>query len=321
MLGRGYPATLFAAGTMFAGCGAGICQGFPAKPIRLVSTEIGGGADFSARTLGQALAARFGQQLIVDNRPSGVIPGEIVFRAAADGYTLLVYGGTFWLGPLLQDKVPYDVIRDFAPITLVASSPNVLVVNPSLPAKSVKDLIALARARPGELNYASTAAGSSPHLAAELFKALAAVDIVRIPYKGVGQAVSDLIAGQVQLMFGNAATVAQHMSSGKLRALAVSSAQPSVFFPAMPTISASGVPGYESGANFGVFAPAKTPGAIISQLHQESAVVLNTPDVKERFFKSGLEVVASSPEQFAAKVKSEMTRIGKVIKDAGICAE
>jgi tripartite-type tricarboxylate transporter receptor subunit TctC len=232
-----------------------------------------------------------------------------------------VYGGTFWLGPLLQDHVPYDVVKDFAPITLAASSPNVLVVNPSLPVKTVKDLIGLARSRPGDLNYASSAAGSSPHLAAELFKALAAVNIVRIPYKGVGQAVTDLIAGQVQVMFGNAATVGQHLKSGKLRALAVTSAQPSVFFPDMPTIAASGVPGYESGAMFGAFAPAKTPAAIVNQLYQESVQVLTLQDVKERFFKTGLEVVASSPENFANKVKSEMARIGKVIKDAGIRAE
>ncbi len=295
-------------------------QTFPMKPIRFVTSELGGGSDFVARLVASGLAPNLGQQIIVDNRPSGVIPGETVTKAPPDGYTLLVYGGAFWLAPLLQDKLPYDVVKDFTPITMLGTSPNILVVNPSMPVKSVKELIALARAKPGMLNYSSAGIASSTHLAAELFNSMAAVNIVRINYKGTGQAVNDLVSGQVHLSFPNPPSAAHHVKSGRLRALAVTSAQPSAIFPALPTIAASGVPGYESGSSFGLFGPAKLSAALTNQLNQETVRILSAADVKERFLSVGVETMGGTSDAFAAKIKSEMTRMGKVIRDAGIKA-
>ena len=296
-------------------------QASPNKPIRLVTSDVGGGNDFIARLIVSGLTAGFGQPVVIENRPSGVIPGSIVSKATPDGYTLLIYGGTFWLGPLLQANVPYDVVKDFAPISLLTSSPNIMVVTPSFPANSVKELIAMAKAKPGSLNYASTAPGSAIHLAAELFKSAAGVDIVRIAYKGTGQAVNDVVAGQVHLMFPNAAAAAQLVRAGKLKALAVTSAKPSVLFPDLPTVSASGVPGYESGSAFGMFAPARTPASIVGRVNEQVVKALNKPDVREKFFNAANEVIGSSPEQLAATIRSEYARVGKVIKDAGIRAE
>jgi tripartite-type tricarboxylate transporter receptor subunit TctC len=240
-----------------------------------------------------------------------------VSKAPPDGYTLLIDAASFWIGPLLQET-PYDPVKDFAPVTLTDSAPNVLVVNPSLPVKSVKELIALAKARPGELNYGSSSTGSTPHLAAELFNMMAGVKIVRVPFKGSGPAVISLLGGQVQLMFATAGSVAPHVKSGRLRALAVASLQPSALAPGLPTIAASGVPGYEAVAFEGMFAPAKTPVAIIDRLNQEIVRVLNRAEVKERFFNAGVETVGSTPEEFAAAIKSNVAKWGKLIKDAGI---
>ncbi|MBI3937846.1 MAG: tripartite tricarboxylate transporter substrate binding protein [Betaproteobacteria bacterium] len=256
----------------------------------------------------------------MDNRPSGVMPGMVVSKSAPDGYNLLYNGAAHWLAPFLQ-RVPYDPVKDFSPITLTVSSPNVLLVNPSLPVKSVKELIALAKARPGELNYGASGTGSSIHLAAESFKAMAGVDIVHINYKGAGAVISDLIAGQVQLAFISSGTAAPHVKSGRLRALAVGSARPSAFFPGLPTVAASGLPGYESASIFGLFARAGTPATLVNRLNREIVTVLDQPSVKERFFNAGIDVVGSSPEELAATVKSQMARLGKVIKDAGIRAE
>jgi len=291
---------------------------YPARPIRLVTSEIGGSQDVAARILAAGISPALGQQVIVDNRPSGVIPGEIVARARPDGHTLLIYAGTFWLQPLVRKQVPYDPVADFAPVTLVVVSPSVLVVHPSLPAKSVKELIALAKARPGELNYAMGSIGSANHLAAELFKSMAGVDMMGIGYRGNGPAVAGLVANQVQLMFATASSVVPLIKSGRLRALGVASAQPSVLVPDLPTIAASGVPGYESISTTALFAPAKTPRAIIDRLNAESVRFLQTAEAKERFLAIGGEAVSSTPEVLAAKVKSEMTRMAKVIKDAGI---
>ena len=241
-------------------------------------------------------------------------------RASPDGYTLLVYSGTLWIQPLLE-KTPYDVARDFAPITLLTSAPNLVVVHPSLPVRSIKELIALAKARPGELNYGSSASGSSTHVAAELFKAMADVNIVRVPYKAAGQAINDLIGGQVQLMFGVVGSVAPHVKSGRLRALAVTTAQPTALVPGMPTVAASGLPGYESRSMIAMFAPAETPAPIVNRLNQEIVRVLNTTEVKEKLFKIGVEAVGSSPYELAAAMKSETARLDKVIKNAGIRSE
>ncbi|MGZ5152311.1 MAG: Bug family tripartite tricarboxylate transporter substrate binding protein [Burkholderiales bacterium] len=294
---------------------------FPHRPIRLVTSEVGGSADIGARLLAQGLTGRLGQQVIVDNRGSGIIPGDIVSRARPDGYTLLFFGGTFWLQPLLRKNVPYDPVRDFAPITQAVISPTILVVHPSLPAHSVKELIALAKAKPGELNYAMGSPGSSNHIGAELFKAMAGLDIVGVGYKGNGPAVGGLLASQVQLMFATGASVMGHMKSGRLRGLAVGSANPSPVAPDLPTIAASGLPGYESISITALFAPAKTPQAIVDRLNRESAGYLMTAEAKERFLNTGAEAASSSPEELGARVKSEIAKMGKVIRNAGIRAQ
>ena len=298
--------------------GAACAQNFPQKPIRVViNGEPGGGGDFVARLIAPVLAAALGQSMIMDNRPAGVIPGEIVAKAPHDGYTLLVSTGVHWLGPLLQ-KVPYDPVKDFAPVIMTNQAPNILVVHPSLAANSVKELVALAKAKPGELNYASTTTGSSSHLAGELFNAMAAVKIVRIPYKGNGPGMIALLGGQVQLMFATSGLVTSHVKAGRLRALGITSKEPSELFPGLATVAASGVPGYESGTITGVWAPAGTPAPIINRLNEEFARALKQKEVRDRFFSAGSEVVASSPEQFAATISSDLARMSKVIKDAGI---
>ncbi len=307
--------------TALLATGAAWGQNYPNRPIRIVSAEVGGGADFVARLVGEGITSALGQQVVIENRPSGVIPPETVAKSKPDGYTILVYGSTVWLLPLMRADVPYDPIRDFAAITMATSAPNILVVHPSTQINSVKELITIAKARPGELNYSSAGAGSAIHLAAELFKAMAGVNIMRVPYKGTAPALNDLIAGAVQLSFPNAATAMPHVNSGRLRALAVTSAKPSAFAPGVPTVAASGVPGYEASAPSGVYAPAQTPPAIIDQLNKAIVAHLNKPAIKERLFKSGVEGVGNSPAEFGALMKSEMVRMGKVIKDAGIHEE
>jgi tripartite-type tricarboxylate transporter receptor subunit TctC len=258
--------------------------------------------------------------VIVENRPAGVIPGEIVAKARPDGHTLLLYGNNLWIGSLLH-KTPYEPARDFAPIALVSRAPNVLVVHPSVPVSSVKELLALAKAKPGELNYASGSIGSSSHLAAELFKHMAGVNIVWIPYKGGGPAMNAMLAGEVQLSFGTAAGVAPHTKSGRLRALAVTSAQPSALLSGLPTIAASGLPGYESVALYGLFAPARTPATLINRLNREVVALLDDAAVKERLFNAGTEAVGGSPQEFAAAIKSDTLRVSRMIKVAGIRVE
>lgn len=312
-------AWMLSVGMMVPGAGVVCGQDYPSKPVRIVAPGGGGSSDLTARLIAQGLPAGLGQQVIVENRPSR-IAAEFVSRAAPDGYTLLAAGATVWIGPLLE-KTPYDPVRDFSPITWTMRMPNILVVHPSLPAKSVKELISLAKARPGELNYASGSTGSSTHLPAELFKAMAGINIVRVNYKGAGSAISALIAGEMQLMFGTAPSVAPHVKSGRLRALAATSAQPTELAPGLPTVAASGVPGYEAASIIGIFAPAGTSATIIHRLNQEIVRLLNRADVKERFLRAGGEVVGSSPEEFAVTVKSDIAKWGKVIKDAGIRAD
>ena len=314
-----FPALLWIAAAMTWGAGIACAQDFPHKPIRIVTAEPAGGNDFVARIVAQGMTGPLGQPVIVDNRGGGIISGQIVSKASPDGYTLLMQSAAFWLGPFMR-KTPYDAMKDFSPIAATAGSPHVLVVNPALPAHSVKELVDLAKSKPGALNYASTATGGAAHLAGELFKAMAGVDIARIPYKGVNQAVNSLIAGEVNLTFGVPNSVAPHVKSGKLRALGVTSTQPSTLFPGAPTVAAT-VPGYESGALYAMFAPARTPDAVINRLNREIVRVLGQADVKEKLFNTGLEIVASSPQQLGATVKSEMERMGKVIKNAGIQAE
>jgi len=295
-------------------------QRYPDKPIRVLCSEAGGNNDIAARLVTQGIAARLGQPLIVDNRPNGVIAPDIVAKAAPNGYTLLVYNNGFWLGPLVQ-KSPYDPVKDFAPVSLIAVAPSIFVVPPTVPAKSIKELIALAKSRPGELNYASTGPGSSSYLAAELFKAMAGVDLLSVPYKGAALAINDLIADRVQLMIPPATATLPHVKSGRLRALAVTGTEPSALYPGVPTVAASGLPGYEMAARTGIFAPARTPAAIISRINQEVARFLNTAEAKERFSALGVEAASSTPEEFGNMVKSEIAKIAKVVKSASIQAQ
>jgi tripartite-type tricarboxylate transporter receptor subunit TctC len=221
----------------------------------------------------------------------------------------------------MQSSVPYDAVRDFAPIILATNAPILVVVHPSLPVKSVKELVELAKRKPGDINYASGATGASTHLAVELFKSMAGVDLVRIPYRGNGPALTAVIGGQVQLIFPTAGSAATHLKSGRLRALAVTSAQPTALFPGLPTVAAAGLPGYESSSIVGVFAPNKTPAPLINRLNAEILQALGKPETKKRFFDSGVETIGGSPGQLAAAVKSEMTVLGKLIKDSGIRAD
>ena len=296
-------------------------QGFPLKPIRIVTNEPGAGLDFSARLIAQGLSERFKQAVIVDNRggAGGIIAGELVAKAAPDGYTLLFYSNGLWTVPLLQ-KAPFDPLRDFAPVTLALTSPSLLVVHPSLPVKSVADLLALARARPGALDYASGGNGAPTHLAAELFKLLARVDLTHIPFKGSGPALNALLGGQAQLMFTVANGGLPHVQSGRLRVLAVTSAQPSALLPGVPTVSAAGVAGYEAVTMQALFAPARTPEAIVRALNQETLRVINAPELREKFSAAATEVVGGTPDQLRAAVAEDMSKLERVIKAAGMRA-
>ena len=291
-------------------------QTYPIKPIRIVTSSAGGGTDFLSRLLANGISGSLGQQIIVDNR-SPALTGIVVAQAPPDGYTLSLNGTSFWLAPLLQTKPTYNGVTDFAPITLMTTSPSLIVVHASLPTRSVKQLIALAKARPGELNYGSSTLGAPTHLAAELFKSMANVDIARVSYKGNGPALLALIAGEVQLMFTAAGSATAHIDSGRLRALAVASAKPTALAPGLPTV-AEIVPGYLVASTYGLLAPAKTPAAIIQRLNQEVLRFINTPSVKEQLFKTGIEVVGSTPEQFAATIETDLRVWGKLIKAIGV---
>lgn len=272
------------------------CQNFPTHTVRIVTGGVGGGSDFTVRLIAQGLVRPLGEQVIVENRggASGAIAIQAVSQAPADGHTLLYYSSSLWIVPLLE-KVSWNAARDLVPITLAAMAPNLVVVHPSLPVRSIGQLIALAKARPGVLNYGSGVTGSSLHLAAELFKFMAGVNIVRINYKGAGPAVNDLIAGQLQVMFASASSVAPHVKSGRLRALAVTSAKPSAVAPGLPTVAASGIPGFETAASYAMFAPSGTPPAVLDRLNKESVRVINESGVKEKFLASGVEAVGSTP--------------------------
>ena len=310
---------LFTAAALAAcACGAAFAQNFPERPIRIVTTEAAGGGDMSARLIAQGMATGLGRQGIVDNRGGGALAVEIVAKAPPDGYTLLIYGGTLWIGPLLMNDASWDAFRDFAPIMAAVRVPNLVVVHPSLPVKTVKELLALAKARPGELNYSSGSSGASTHLAAELFKSMAGVNIARIPYKGAASAMPALAGGQVQVMFPTVAAAAPYVKAGRMRALAITTAEPSVLAPGLPTVAAAGVPGYESSSLFGAFAPANTPAALINLLNREMARTLNLPDIKERLLVASVEVVANSPAEFAAMMKADIVKWGRLVKQAGI---
>ena len=308
----------FAAAGVLLAAACASAQNFPSKTVRIVASEAGGSGDFVARLIAQGLTASFGQQVIVENRGGGVIAGDVVAKSPPDGYTMLLYGNTLWLLPLMRKQIPYDPYRDFAPVTLAARGVNVLVVHPSLPVKSVKDLIALARARPGQLNFSTAAPGTINHLAGELLKSLAKVNIVRVSYRGSPSALTAVMSGEVQMTFGAAAPVRLHIQSGRVRALAVTTATRSPSYPDLPTMAEAGVPGFEAVSAHGVFVPAKTPDALVARLNQEIVRVLQGPESKERLASVGLEAVGSTPAQLATAIKEEVARMGKVIKDAGI---
>jgi tripartite-type tricarboxylate transporter receptor subunit TctC len=298
--------------------GAAWAQGFPNKPIRIVTSAIGGGNDITARLLAQWTSGPLGQQVVVENRTS-LLAAETVAKAQPDGYTLLFAGSSFTVLPLLQKA--YDPVKDFAAVSMIDSSPVVVVIHPAVPIKSIKELIAFAKAKPGVLNYGSGTTGGAQHLPVELFKSMTGTNIVRIPYKGAGPALNDLIGGQIQMMFTTAASASPHLKSGKLTGLAVSSIKPSALAPDLPTLAAAGVPGYEFLIVDAMMAPAKTPAAVVNRLNQELVRALNTSEAKEKFLSFGAESAPSTPAELAAFIKSDTIRLGKLIKDAGIRAD
>ncbi len=310
------------AAAMLLAAGVASAQTYPARTIRVVSGAAGGAADIGARIIANGISGPLGQQIIIENRGGGTVPADLVSKAPADGYTLLYASSGMWLAPFLRDKLSYDPVKDFAPVTLATTAPNVLVVHPSVKANSVQELIALLKANPGRLNYAASNIGGAAHLAGELFKSMAGVDIVTIPYKGGGPANLALISGEVQLMFATAGGVLPFIKAGKVRALAVSTPKPTPLFPDLPTIAAAGgLQGYEIRSSNGLLAPAKTPEPIVRRLYQEIAQFMKQPAIQKRFFDEGADALASTPEEFAAVIRSDMTVLGKVIKDAGIREE
>jgi tripartite-type tricarboxylate transporter receptor subunit TctC len=299
-------------------------SGYPAKPVRfIVPSAAGGGTDIIARAVAQKLSAALGQQFVVDNRPGAgqMIGIELAAKSAPDGHTILMAASTLAINPIMYKKVSYDPVRDFAPITQAASLPNVLVVHPSLPVKSVAELVALAKKQPGKLDYASAGIGTSPQMSMELLKSMTGIDLLHIPYKGTAPGVVDLLAGQVKVMAPNLLTALPHIKAGRLRALAVTSAKRSEALPDVPTIAEAGVPGYESVQWYGVLAPAGTAREIVTRLHAEIVRALGEPDVRERLAADGAEPVGSTPEQFAAFIRSEIDKWARVARAAGIHAE
>lgn len=298
---------------------AATAQPYPSKPVRILTSAPGNSDDLAARLIAQGITAGLGQQAVVDNR--GVVAVDIAAKSPPDGYTLLLYGSPMWLAPFMRDKLPYDPVKDFVPVTWATNSPNLLVVHPALPVKSVRELVTLAKARPNELNYGSGSAGSTPHLAAELLRAMTGVEIVRVAYKGSGPALTALLSGELHFMFPSTGSANPLLKSGKLRPLAVTTLKPTALAPGLPTVAESGLPGYESASLLAVFAPAGTPAAIVQKLNQEMVKALQSTEARERLFNSGVEAVGSTPEQFAITLKNEMVKWGKVIKDAGIRSE
>src|SRR5450759_2483433 len=304
---------------------AAAAQSYPSKPIRIiVPLAPGGNVDIVARTIAQQLTENLGQQVIVENRPgaSSLVGTQQVAKAAPDGYTLLAVANTFAMVPSIVANPGYDPLKDFAGITLTCLVPQVLVVNPALPVKSVKELIALAKARPGQLTYATSGAGGTGHMATELFSRQVGVKMLHVPYKGNAQAIIDVIGGQVMLMFDQVSTSEPYIKAGKLRGLAVTSRTRSPLFPDLPTIDESGAPGFEDITFNGLVAPAGTPRDVLVRMNEEVAKVVRAPNLRKRFLERGVELKASaSPEEFTAHVKAEVEKKGKLAREAGIKLE
>lgn len=300
-------------------------QSYPAKTVRMiVPFPPGAGVDIVSRAVSGRLAEALGQQLIIDNRAGagGILGAELAAKAPPDGYTIfMATAGILTVIPHMQAKLPYSVERDFAPVSLVASVPSVLVVHPSMPVKSVKELIALAKAKPGQINYASTGNGTLPHLAAEFFKQQAKVNMVHIAYKGSAPATTDLLGGNVQVFFGNMLSVIEQVRSGRLRALAVTSQQRQAVANEIPTMIESGFPGFEAGTWFGLMAPAATPRDVLARLHGDVAKAVRQPDVQKQLAGQGATTIGNTPEQFAAYIKSESAKWAKVLAASGVKAD
>jgi len=297
-----------------------IAQGYPTGPVRvIVPFPPGGGVDSMGRIVGQKLSEVLGKPVVIDNRAgaNGMIGSEAVAKSSKDGYTLLVNGANFVTTPLLFSKVTYDPIRDFDPISLMALGPNVLVVHPSLPVKSVKELIALAKAKPGHVQFAGSGSGSTPHLAGELFNTMAGVNMMHIPYRGSGPAMIGLLSGEASIMFLPAINAGPHLKTGRLRALAVTSRERLPAMPELPTVSESGLKGYESSQWYGVLAPAGTPADVLGLLNAHIAKIMQAADMKQRLTAEGLVTVGSTREQLAAHINNEITKWAKVIKQSG----
>jgi tripartite-type tricarboxylate transporter receptor subunit TctC len=297
---------------------------YPTRPNRIIVPQSpGASTDLTARLIGQKLSAALGQPVVVDNRPGAgsIIGTELVAKATPDGYTLLVVASSITLNPTLHKNLPFSPVRDLAPITQLSSFPNMLTVHPSLQVKTVKELIAVLKAKPGAINYGSSGTATGTHLSAELFKYMTGTDMVHVPYKGGGPAVQALLAGQVQLNFATIVSVLPHVRAGKLRAIAVTTAKRSPGLPDVPTIAESGVPGYDHGPWNGFLAPARTPAVVIARLNRETAQILQQPDVRTIFLNEGAEAVGNKPEEFGAIIRDETAKWAKVIQAAGIKAD
>ena len=316
-------AQLLAAGVLAASIGAATAQqSYPSRPVRIIVPYVpGGAADFVARVVGQKVGEAWGQSVVVDNRAGGGgnIGAELAARAAPDGHTLFVAGAANAVNMTLYSNVSYDIVKDFSPVSLMTTAPLILVVHASVPARSVKDLIALAKARPGELNYASGGTGSSPHLSAELFKKLAGVDIMSVPYKGGGGSVmTDLLAGRVSIYFSSIVGALPHVKVDRLRALAVTGVRRSQVVPDLPTLNESGLKGYEMSLWQGLLAPAATSREIVTKLHADVVRILALPEVRDKFAAQSIEIAASSPAEFAAYIKAEIAKYAMLVKTSGI---
>jgi len=322
---RGFALGSFALAFGATPLGALAQAGWPSKPITIVVPFAAGGTtDILARVIGQALGKELGQTVLVDNRAGagGNIGAQFAAKAPADGYTLFMGTvGTHAINAALYKKLPFDPVKDFVPLTRVAMVPNLLVAHPSKPYKNVKELIAYAKANPRKVNFGSSGSGTSIHLSGELFNALAKVDMVHVPYKGSAPAVTDLISGQIDIMFDNMPSAIQHVRSGRLKPLAVTTAKRSPELPDVPTIAEAGVPGYEATSWFGMFAPAGTPAAVIARLNAALAKVLADAEVKKKMAEQGAEPISEKPEQFAEFMRKESAKWGKVVKDSGASAD
>jgi tripartite-type tricarboxylate transporter receptor subunit TctC len=302
---------------------AGVQGTFPVRPVRMINPFSGGGGiEITARQMGQHLSERWGQPVIVDNRPGAatIVATEIASKAAPDGHTLLLVTTTFAINPSLYGKLPYDPVRDFTPLIQLTAQPNIVVVSASSPIVTVKDLLAAARAKPGELTFASPGAGSAPHLSAEQLKSMAKIDMIHVPYKGIPPAITDLLGGRITMLFTTALSAAPQMKAGRIRAVAVTSAKRNRMLPDVPAMAET-LPGYDLAALQGIVVRAGTPRAVVDRLGRDLREVVSLPDVRARLEAEGADVIASTPEEFAATLRREMATWSRIVKDSGAKAE